>query len=160
MDTLQTRLKLCKERQIKNPNEVNCFGTALYLTCEIDEECFIHPWKVYEEYLANLQTLRAPIAGCLIAWRDNYPKLIRLEDEKEEKSRLHVTHLGVVSRINPLLITHRDGTNKPIFENVPFCSVDASFRWQKYGLPMPFDEFGGFLPAERIQLYLPKGLRQ
>jgi len=103
--------------QIRNIEQSNCIGTALYLTEEQDEDLRVNTFGVYCKHLDKLISLDYPVRGCLVAWQ----KQMITYDEPITK----VPHLGVITRTNPMLVTNRFSVNGPIRENQPIAQISA-----------------------------------
>jgi len=111
----------------------NCIGTALFLTGLRGFDEYIY--EEYHDYLLNLlEEVSEPIEGALIAWQTDLKDNIRL-------NYWRTYHLGVVTSVNPLLITNRNGCFGPIRINEPFELVnnyygcDSDNHRVKYFLP-------------------------
>jgi len=77
----------------------NCVGTVQYLVGEIEEDRYICPRT---NKILKMKIIDKPILGCVVEW-------YFLEDQ--------IAHTGIVSKIKPLLINHRDGYSKPFYKN-------------------------------------------
>lgn len=121
---INRRAALCK-----GTRRSNCIGTALYLVGEKEKDEFESIWNVPE--LTHLKISKTPILGCLIAWQ-TYSR---------------TRHLGVVTSITPLLITHREGNSDLFFENEYFEVADRPYGCCWYEI------------SPEIKYYLPRGLK-
>jgi hypothetical protein len=81
----------------------NCIGTALYLIGCVNADCHIEPEEFDGVYDSNLTRLTDPQAYCLA--------LVFHSDTGK------VLHAGVVTRVDPVLVTHRAGINGRIIED-------------------------------------------
>lgn len=115
----------------QNGLHCNCIGTALFLTGEKRNDDYIDPSEVYKK-LRGLEQLDEPVEGCLIVWHE--PDF--------DKTRW-TAHMGVVTLVDPLLVTHRDGYNGSVIADIPFVVVHAKYgacqdgRKRKVGYYMP-----------------------
>lgn len=91
----------------------NCIGTALFLTGEIRSDRYVDTDDVNS--LKKLRRVDGPVLGGLIAWQ-------------HYKKRITITyHLGVVTSLDPLLITHRNGGAGAFEINEPFGAVNGGY---------------------------------
>ena len=70
----------------------NCIGTAFYIVGEFDTDKYIYSAE-HEKILNNLTRKDSPEEGFLIGWHKDG----------------ETSHLGVITRIEPLLVTNRHG---------------------------------------------------
>ena len=123
---LESRMALCS-----GTRRSNCIGTALYLTCEEKEDVPISGLWAHD-YISYLKQTDKPVKGCLISW------------ELQLKDATLISHMGVVTSTEPLLITHRAGPGSEVVENMSFSemswySVDGSYKPVFY-LPKMLDD--------------------
>jgi hypothetical protein len=110
IDEINKRAELCRSKN----EDTNCVGTAFYLTGKQESDELVHP--LFEQTLKPLKEVKNPILGCFVAW------LFR------GSNFTAVTHIGVVTNFNPLLITHRDTRKKGyLFKNEPFKKVNKRY---------------------------------
>jgi hypothetical protein len=107
MSMINERIALCRGTE-----RSNCIGTSLYIAGEKDKDEFHRLSEAYES-LMNLTKLPNPTCGCLIAW--HYHHLISAGE-----CGIYTVHMGVVTSINPLLVTSRDGCMGKLIEDEPF----------------------------------------
>jgi len=84
------RIKLAK----RHKRVTNCFGTAFYIAGIFEKDMFICSPYIYEPAIAKLTKLEQP-------------ELYSLAIFKRGENR-YIDHIAIITRINPLLITHRD----------------------------------------------------
>lgn len=99
-----------RKKSIKQ-NTSNCIGTALYLVGEKEIDEYI--WDEQYEILNGISEKKEPEIGFLVGW-------CSIEGE--------IYHLGVITKVNPLLITHRDGKDGPLKINEPFRRINAYYN--------------------------------
>ncbi len=113
MPDIHTRLNVARFSE-----RGNCVSTAFYLVGLIDNhEASIDTLAEAEVIGALLSRCRlsdVPLPGCLIAW--HYPR----------DSQNRIAHLGLVSTMAPLLVTHRPGFYRPLEESVPLEAIDLT----------------------------------
>lgn len=136
-DTMRTRGTLAEriDRRIEScigTSWSNCAGTALFIVFEQRRDYAVWPARAYDEWLKGLARLDGPARNCLIAWQEG------------RGERVYIHHLGVVTSVDPLLVTSRHGIDGRFFADMPFLEVNA-----KYGY-----EF------TNVAYYLPRKLRQ
>ncbi len=102
---VRDRIKLCKLAR-----RSNCIGTALYVVGEQGEDEFLYR-GAYDSYLKKLEVLHSPVKGCLVAWQDP------MSDIKA------VYHMGIVITTDPILVTHRVGTEGVVIEKQPLSEI-------------------------------------
>ena len=91
----------------------NCIGTALFLTGETRSDRYVDTDGV--NHLKALRRVDGPVLGGLIAWQ-------------RHKERIVITyHMGVVTSLDPLLITQRNGSDGNFEINNPFKVVDEAY---------------------------------
>lgn len=116
----------------------NCRGTAMYLVSEqrFDVGLDLHFFK--DEYLSRMPPLTLPVQGCLVSW-ESYERVL---------------HIGIVSSVEPLLVTHRLAWWSAFVENVPFSVIDQEMNelYAKY-------QEAGKNRGDKVVYYLPKILR-
>lgn len=93
------------------PGTTNCLGTALYLAGKAPVDGWLRAPAAYD-LVAAFPKLDAPIVGCLVV----FAVLGR-----------YVFHMGVVTSVDPLLVTHRPGRDGPIVENAPFAELHSKY---------------------------------
>jgi hypothetical protein len=107
----------------RDSNRSNCIGTALYISGEEDSDDFFGIHWVHEARLKNLLRPEAPVLGCLVGWQGkvfpNSPTSIH--------NPILVNHLGLVTSLEPLLVTHRNGHRGTFIEGQPFCEIDCIY---------------------------------
>jgi len=90
-------------RIAKNNHEwSNGIGTALFLSGILEKDKFIWPYEA-QDYLRCLDIIEKPKRHCLIVIKDKYG----------------VNHMGIVYKIEPMRIIHRDGGGGLLKGNVP-----------------------------------------
>jgi len=100
-DMIYERLVSLKERVS------NCIGTALYLVGELEEDRYI--WMGRGTRLFKMMPYSKPIVGAIVSW-NHYTK--------------GPYHMAVVTSLNPLKVTQRDGERGPVETDVPLTRVD------------------------------------
>lgn len=98
-------MTLCERIESAKSNRIggsNCRGTALYLAGLVEME-FEHTSERAESFINNLEILEEPEEPCLVIFK-------RYRD-------CFISHMGIITGVNPLLVTHRDGYDGPFFEN-------------------------------------------
>ncbi len=119
---INRRAELCRGTE-----RSNCLVTAWYLTGEQKKDYYIDPFV--EMTLNSLKVAKDPSLGCLIAWLTKRSECV------------YITHIGVVTSLNPLLVTHREGAEGYFIENQTFDAVKESYAdfnrhgWIAYYLP-------------------------
>ena len=116
---LLSRVK--KAHAFPSDESINCIGVALYLTGELRRATFVETRFEASNLLSKLDRLEGPQLGCLIAWQKKDP------DPSEEK----VLHLGVVTSLDPLLITSRVHCGREFHENDQFGDLNRAFENEK-----------------------------
>ena len=105
-------------RAIDGEELTNCIGTALFLVGEIDEERVVWDTEEIIRYLSRLKVLEKPEKGCIVSWEDKFSRCI------------NPAHVGIVTNIDPLLVTSRAGIyregvgNRPIIQDYPVEFID------------------------------------
>jgi len=118
---INRRAELCRDTE-----RSNCFGTARYLTGGQKKDLYIDP---FVESDFDLTMAKGPILGGMVAWL------------KQTGKSIQITHIGVVTAVNPILVTHRAGADSYFVENEPFDIVNADYAklnshgWITYYLP-------------------------
>jgi hypothetical protein len=144
MTTLKNlkKMKLSKEKEdifeemknrintLKASGISNCIGTAFYIAGEKNKDRNIY--RGHEEHLKKLTEKNFPEKGFLIAWCDGN----------------EIYHLGVITNLNPLLVTHRGGIKGDVYEDHPFEEVNRIY--QKIG----------WHTADKISYFVPKKLEE
>jgi hypothetical protein len=106
--------------RIRDKEQSNCIGTALYLTGEQDEDVYVSAAKAHRKFLRKLRQTGQPITGCLVAWESVELPITRL-----------VNHMGVVVHTNPILVTQREGCNGQISEYTPIEQINSFGLYQR-----------------------------
>ena len=113
--------RIARARQSNNEH-MNCHGTALYLVGKQEIDQSVDGDDAKKIFAKMRRTKRFDI-GNLVTWevtmKPNYPK----------EPYSHLTHTAVVTHVNPVLVTHRDGYNGPLIEDVELEEVKL-----RYGL--------------------------
>ena len=91
----------------------NCIGTALYLAGEIRKDKFVSTRDVPRRYFEHMQPIAGPVEHALIAWKS--------------RKNGHIFHAGVVTSIDPLLVTNRWNTDGPLFEDQIFAELQDAY---------------------------------
>jgi hypothetical protein len=110
--------------EIRGTRQSNCIGTALYLAGLEGKDVSRSGERVLWEkwpFLNESGKLREPEEGALIAWMVSNGDTVEFQ------------HMGIVTGINPLRITHRGGCEDPIYENQTFQEVNSPI----YDFPEP-----------------------
>lgn len=89
-ETITKRIKLAKNHK----TFTNCFGTALYISGIFEKDNFIASPYVYEPIIERLIKLKQPELYSLVIFKRGKNK--------------YIDHMAILTKINPLLITHRD----------------------------------------------------
>lgn len=110
-------------RTWRTQSETNCIGTALFITGEIPYEIIV--WNDRKRFFSLLKKAKKSHYGAIMMW--HYP---------EEK----FSHAGVITGLEPLLITYRHGRRGRILIDQPIERVDKEY---------PKEE-------ARINLYTPR----
>jgi hypothetical protein len=114
---MKSRIALCNwSRWLR---ESNCSGTALYITGERPKEGYVGS-VVARAYLSRMVRIEEPVVGCLAAWQGNKEwegPFLALARE------LKIAHLGVITSVDPVLITHRKSIGGKFVVNEPFQEV-------------------------------------
>lgn len=123
------RIALCIR---STENYSNCVGTALFITYERDNDWAVSGSLIRNELL-HLKQVKDPTAGYIVSW------------ETPHKGKIIVSHMGVVTSIDPILVTHRKGPGMQVIKDQPFDDlnrhyVEAPFfcEYRFYG-PRMFD---------------------
>lgn len=135
------RIRECAER--KDTEDTNCIGTALYIARERDFETYEQPAAVYLQHLSSLKRLDRPELGCLVAWHTtlnlkdlgtdewiafegslSMEHLDRIYENKWDF--LYTLHIGIVTSLSPIQITHRKGNERPVIVNQRKSDVDRT----------------------------------
>jgi hypothetical protein len=91
----------------------NCIGTALYIIGELGEDKYITPYSgVKELYLKNLEPIQTPSEYCLIVWACTDC----------------IEHMGVVTGINPILVTNREHADGEFIVNQGFEKANKPYH--------------------------------
>jgi hypothetical protein len=169
MDEIRARIRMCRG----NGYNRNCVGTALFIACETEEDGYVDPgWEPHKTYLKQLRKLPTPVEGCLVSWEaeKKFDYVGILHDlmlrgwespEAEEKARsiseperheitpmyTYTIHMGVITSVAPLLVTHRYDFNTSVIHDQKFEDADRRFS---EGLQL----YHNYRPA----YYLPKVL--
>jgi hypothetical protein len=130
LSELERKIAICREKDATRdaPNKLfsNCIGTAMYLSGLQGSDHSVEGDDVIK--LKELPILSAPVKGCIIAWQNT----MRCMGPHESVS---ISHMGIVAYVGgtegEMLITHRDGPNKPFIENQKFSEVNE--KYNKYG---------------------------
>ncbi len=93
---------------------VNSIGTSLYIIGVINEERLVDPIIEYDVITKKL-LMRAhrPVIGGIVSW----------EQEQNGGVPYFIKHMGVVTRVNPDKITHRDLETNRLIIDVPLGAV-------------------------------------
>jgi hypothetical protein len=169
MDEIRARIRMCRG----NGYNRNCMGTALFIACETEEDGYVDPgWEPHKTYLGPLRKLSMPVEGCLVSWeaekKFDYVGILHdlmlrgwespeaeekaksiYESERHEVPPMHpyTIHLGIITSVTPLLVTHRYDFNTSVIHDQKF--EDADWRFTCGTLhPVPKE----YRPA----FYLPK----
>ena len=98
------------QHAVKHTKRRNCIGTALYLTHCVSTDDYIDP-DDFDQFLEPyLPRQEQPTLGCLVSFHDSDPTSPFLGDTQ---------HMAVVTKLNPLLLTHRKNYEKPVEEHIP-----------------------------------------
>lgn len=100
----------------------NCLGTALSDAWEKRKDTFVDPELKGPALLDQLTRIQKPQLGCFIAWIEKKPSL---------PSGYEVLHLGIVTSLDPLLITSRVHRGREFHENEPFEDLNRDFENEK-----------------------------
>jgi hypothetical protein len=123
------RVTLCRHTK-----RSNCVGTALYIIGAQKEDRSVDlvdsDLESLTAYLKKLEQIPAPIEGCLVVWEGLIP----------------ITHIGVVTSVNPLLITNRHGAGGSFVEDESF--EDLNRKYQSTACESQMNK--------RIRYYLPR----
>jgi hypothetical protein len=117
LSQMKSRIALCNwSRWLR---ESNCSGTALYITGERPREGYVGS-LIARAYLSRMVRIDAPIVGCLAAWQGNREwegPFLAISNE------LRIAHLGVITSVDPVLITHRKSLGGKFVVDEPFREV-------------------------------------
>jgi hypothetical protein len=131
------RIKDCRRTGVSYRN---CIGSALYIVgaSYYDEDRAISTYQAHEDYLKHMIRLSEPSLGCIVAW---------LQPMNNKSPRpLDTVHMGVITSVDPLLVTHRLYVDGPFIENVPFSKADKSEEWAEHQRPV---KVAFYFPAPR-----------
>ena len=118
MAKIEERIGLCNRTK-----RSNCIGTALYIAGEIDYDEVVHPTDTYKSHLKKLELAQAFFLGCLVAWQ----KDLLLPDYGRV---IFVAHMGIVTSLNPFLITNRVKANGRFVVDEPAERIFTEYvRW-------------------------------
>ncbi len=95
---LKERIEIARN----SSGNVNCYGTALFLTGLIDEDVYTEPYKILDNY--ELTEIKKPEVGCLALFPD-------------------YGHMAVVTQTDPILFMDRAGEIGPFRENVSLLQI-------------------------------------
>jgi len=130
---MNSRIESCRSTR-----RSNCHGTAFYIIGEQGNDEYVGKKS---DSLFNMKMLAAPIEGCLVA----FVPLRSLVDRVKNFPK----HSGVVTSLDPLLVTHRISEDGEFVENQPFEDV-RSMRYFGHGHQYLLDTISLF--------YLPRNL--
>jgi hypothetical protein len=124
-----TYLGMINERALlcRGTKRSNCVGTALYLTGDRKKDEYLDPFV--ELSVKHLKIAENPTLGCFVTWMT------------KSSGCVYITHIGVATSLDPLLITHREGADGYFIENQTFDAVTTSYAdpnrhgWIAYYLP-------------------------
>jgi hypothetical protein len=111
--TLCIRAERCRETPISKKEWLtpNCFGSALYMINEQEEDAFVHPVDDAPKYLSRLERVSAPQLGGMIIW------------QRSDNAEFRVCHAALITSFSPLLITDRTEYAGAFIENHPIDST-------------------------------------
>lgn len=97
--------------------QVNCIGTALFITGELSADEGVSTRRAYKFHLKKLEESKNPDIGYLASW-------------EHQKKFFHkkIIHLAVITSLNPILMTHRKGFNGPLIIGEPFSDVKKHYE--------------------------------
>ena len=108
----------------------NCIGTALYLAEIQEKDTGVNTHEAFREYFKKLPVLESAREGCLVAWNNGS----------------QIVHCGVITSLEPLLVTHRVGSREEIQVNKPLMEIEqeyVSFQ-RKYYAPQKIARYSGW----------------
>jgi hypothetical protein len=111
---LDARIKHCRREDKAHASLSNCVGTGLFLVGLQEKDVYARVYEVQQ--LKQLQKAQTPELGGLVSW------------EEDVCGRLDIDHLAVVTHIDPVLLTHREGFSEKLLENQPFEEVVKAYK--------------------------------
>jgi hypothetical protein len=119
---LRTRINIAKKCYWNK----NCVGTALFVAGESKKDVYATPY-FYDMAASGLPLLSEPCFGAIAVW-----------DERLEK-KVTVLHMGIVTQVNPTLVTHRHNWGKEVIENQPIEELCKEYSGEpRFYLPSIF----------------------
>ncbi|HTZ42041.1 MAG TPA: hypothetical protein VMC07_02435 [Candidatus Omnitrophota bacterium] len=94
----------------------NCIGTALYITKRQPHDVAIEP-EDFDVNSFGLVEVHEPRIEAIAIW--DYFSLMEI--------RRRVLHMGVVTHLNPTLVTHRPGYNRSLIENESIGDISEGY---------------------------------
>jgi hypothetical protein len=120
------RIALCR-----NTFRANCIGTARYLLGQEEDDVFVPAETGFPTYLAGLKRLNEPKLGCIVVWTWKPSSWLGEPLEIEAKTGkypiVEVYHMGIVTSLEPLGITHREKTRGRFIENQPIAELQKEY---------------------------------
>lgn len=106
---------------IKKENEsANCIGTALFLTNLIEEDRLAYDCEVWRHIDPYDYKTTPTNKYCIAIW---FNKNVFHYDRYERTDINRIEHMGVVTNLEPILITNRTNFLGPLIENQPIENI-------------------------------------
>jgi hypothetical protein len=135
MTTYRTMLRYAGNRQVEGIKEriesrrgtfeSNCIGTSLYITGESNSDICVGTENVYADYIHGrlLEFKQPPMNWCLVAWQiaKGPPYVPNVTND------VIIVHMGVVTSMDPLLVTNRVGYCDEFIENKSFEELNQQY---------------------------------
>jgi len=121
-------------KNIVQGEKLNCFGTALYLVGAKDKDKYSFPDDT-DFFKKSIQS-KNPGVGYVVGWIDNSK---------------NIYHVAVITGINPLTVSTRNGLGRPFLPKEKFDDVDKFYRNVS-----DFKEIKYFIPS-KLQKILDMG---
>lgn len=111
---IRARIDECRDAAPRS----NCRGTALYVTNERPDDVYTgysEGWK----HLDGMDPLEKPILGCIAVW-------IGYVNEWSWWNKKVPRHMGIVTSLDPILVTGRDRYDGPMVVDQPISQLCES----------------------------------
>jgi hypothetical protein len=95
----------------------NCIGTALYITGERSCDRYVDTYKAHPILARLWGPFAKPTPFCLISWEKPNP---------ESSDGIEVSHFGIVTSVEPLLVTNRFRVRGTFTEDMPFEEANTA----------------------------------
>lgn len=99
--------------ECKGTRRSNCRGTALYLVGESEGDVVVDSGNRLDLQLKNMRRVKEPAERSLVVWRS--------------RKTASVLHMGVVTSVNPVLVTNRESADGVVFENQPIAEIQNTY---------------------------------